>query len=140
MPDVIEVLTEADIVEFPLQKLEIVDVVQKGDKGDKGDSAIGAVVNFSWGDATPRLIATAITGSTLFALELHLQTAFNTASSLFIADENGNIIFEMSDLSVAAVYEIAPSLTFLSDTDLFLHLETGNGTTQGAGIFLITIQ
>jgi hypothetical protein len=99
---------------------------------------------FSFGDATPSLIATIIAGTRLFNVRLSVETAFNgTGAGLSIGTmalpnllADGAVI----DPTVLAVYEFSPQEVFLVDTPVYLFITPGSGASAGRGSVILQRQ
>jgi hypothetical protein len=123
--------------------MEVIQVA--GPQGPTGPSGQGTAVslNFSWGDATPALIATIPAGKTVFKVEVILLVAFDVASTLTVGDA-GNVqrLVDItdSDLTQTGGYQVNPNFLYNSLTDVNLYLTPGVGNTQGSGLILLYIQ
>lgn len=102
-----------------------------------------STLTFSWGDATPALIGSALAGKTVYKVEINILVPFDTISTLTVGDSSNNAsLFPASniDLQTVGSYETNPSLKFVSTTDINLYLSPRVGNTQGNGLILLYIQ
>jgi len=98
-------------------------------------------LNFSFGDATPAEIITAIAGETITEVSIAIYTAFNGTASLTIGD-SGDVtrLFTATsiDLTTPCVYTVFPVYTYGASTAINLYLTIDGATTQGNGAVFIT--
>lgn len=101
-------------------------------------------LTFSYGDATPSLIATLTAGSRPFNVRLSIETPFNGAGAQLSVGTllNPNLLVPAADIdpAVAAVFEFSPQTLFLSDTAVYLFITPGSGASAGAGNVIIQRQ
>lgn len=101
------------------------------------------VVPFSWGDASPKPIATVPAGGTIFTAQIVILVSFNGDGAALELGEAGQpdrlIAANQNDPKLAAEYETNPGLLFFSSTDLYLTITPGSGCTQGNGFILIEV-
>lgn len=108
-------------------------------------SLSGAVsVPFSWGDASPAAIATAIAGRAVYRVELTLTAAFDgMGASVTVGDaasQDRLFAADQIDLTTPGVYSSHPGHAYVTDTIVNLYITPGPGASAGAGFLLIYIQ
>lgn len=100
-------------------------------------------IPFAFGDASPKLIYTALAGQTVFTAQVVIQTAFDGDGAALTLGDAGTAGQLMSASQVAptfpAEYETNPAYTYTSDTDIRLSITPGEGCTQGSGYVLLEI-
>jgi hypothetical protein len=116
-----------------------------GANGVPGANGQGAAIPyvFSWGDATPALIANVPAGKVVFKVEVVLLAAFNVASTVTVGDAgNTSRLFSTADidLSSAATYQSNPNHLYGSLTAVNLYVSPGVGNSQGNGIVLLYVE
>jgi len=116
-----------------------------GANGAPGANGQGAAIPyvFSWGDATPALIANIPAGKVVFKVEVVLLTAFNVASTVTVGDSgNTSRLFSTADidLSSAATYQSNPNHLYGSLAAVNLYVSPGVGNSQGNGIVLLYVE
>jgi hypothetical protein len=103
----------------------------------------GLALRFSWGDATPEVIASIPAGKVVSKVEINLLTAFNVPSTLSVGDSSDvQRLFPIDgiDLTQAGKYQASPNYIYTSATTVNLYLSPGVGNTQGNGVVVITIE
>jgi len=99
---------------------------------------------FSYGDVSPELITTIPSGMLIFNIELIIQTAFNGTSPVLTVGDSANYSSLMSSSqnlpSVAGTYETTPSFAYGSNTQIYISITPGSGTTQGNGYIVVRYQ
>jgi len=101
------------------------------------------VMPFSWGDASPKPIATVAAGATIFTAQIVIIVPFNGVDCALqlgtLEDPDRLIAANQNDPTFAAEYETNPGLLFFGSTDLYLTITPGSGCTQGNGFILIEV-
>lgn len=92
---------------------------------------------FSYGDATPALIATLDAGTRVFLVELAIHTAFNGIGAAIsigtLTDVEAFLPSTRVMPALAAVYEASPNLVLGASTPVYLYITPGAGASQGSG-------
>lgn len=149
-------VVQSELTEIQLiTKLEalpsVVSLINTGLIGPKGDRGIpgpaGNAVQafqFSYGDATPAILVTAVSGQRILGVRLDILTAFNGVGaqlsigtmadpqSVFPTTDNSALIVSSFDLKLNTLYS--------QDTDIFLWITAGQNASAGSGQVLIFIQ
>jgi hypothetical protein len=99
---------------------------------------------FSYGDATPELVATLLAGQRLVEVRLSVETAFNGSGARLsvgtTADHNAFADESVVDPTTAAVFEFSPQTVFLVDTPVYLFITPGSGASAGKGSVILQRQ
>jgi hypothetical protein len=150
----LDLLTAAEIVPG-IDRVYIWDASEVGVKRSKGmtfgefqnflnTAQSGAVkVPFSYGDATPKAIAVLPAGSTVFTAAIVITVPFDgmgAALALGDADVGDRLMtVAQNDPTSEAEYETNPGVSYPTDTQILLTINSGAGTTAGAGYVLLEV-
>lgn len=100
-------------------------------------------VPFSWGDSTPKLIATVPANTTVFTSIISVTETFNgVGTGLRLGDANDLTRFlDLPSQGLIEGYETESNVTFTytQSTQLLLSITPGVGATQGRGFVIIEI-
>lgn len=139
-PNEIIVLIEDSVIEI----VTVGEVGPPGPQGAAGSGSGGVVLEFTFGDATPRLITTVAANKTIFRAFLNIEVPFNgTSPSLKIgstATPDDVMLESENDPTIQASFETHPSRVYGSSTQVFLTIVPGGGTTQGRGQVILDIE
>lgn len=152
MADVILSITETvvELVEIEGATVEVIGesvaLVEVGVQGPPGTPAPGAIapINFSWGDASPVLLAMVGAGKHAYVVELIITTALNgvgaalSVGSLAAPAE----LMATTDNNPASVasYETNPDKLYGAATAIYLTITPGSGASAGAGQIRLQIE
>lgn len=118
------------------QYVEVTEIAQQGIPGPPGTGAI-TVINFAWGDATPKLLVTVVANKRVYRVRLWIETPFNgTGAALTVgsvADPDELIAATENDPTSEGVYETYPDKRYLASTPVSLTITPGAGASAGAG-------
>jgi len=98
------------------------------------------VVPFSWGDASPKAIAT-VTGVVVTS-SIVVMTGINSVSQLRLGDTavNDRLMSASQNLpSEPGEYETNPGHNYVTATPVSLTISLGTGTTQGGGFVILEV-
>jgi len=153
MPDIIDtgtantvVVTDRRTVVTLEREETIVEVSSPGPQGRRGETgATGgtlAPINFSYGDATPKLLYTPTDNVVIDLAQIVLRTVFDgVGASLSVgtmADHESVISLNSNDPYEAATYETSPEKQLSSGESLYLFITSGTGATQGSGQIVLS--
>ena len=105
-----------------------------------GGSGSRIVVPFSWGDASPKAIAT-VTGVVVTS-SIVVMTGIDSASQLRLGDAaaNDRLMSASQNLpSEPGEYETNPGHSYATATPVSLTISLGTGTTQGSGFVILEV-
>lgn len=99
---------------------------------------------FAYGDASPVLVETLLTGQRLTEVRLSVETAFNGAGArLSVGTLASPDLFAdgaVIDPGTVAVFEFSPQNVFLVDTPVYLFITPGSGASAGKGSVILQRQ
>lgn len=99
---------------------------------------------FSWGDATPRTLFTALAGKKVLLIVLYMTVAFdgiNAALSLGDAGDVERLMAASHNIpSVLGSYATRPNYAYGSDTAVTLSITPGSGASAGSGLVVVEVQ
>jgi hypothetical protein len=114
----------------------------QGPQGVPGNARIELA--FSFGDASPEIIGSIPTNKIVEAVSLFIEVPFDgIGAALSIGDSsnpNSLMSFSQNDPTQVGAYQVAPTVSFNSDTVVKLFITPGAGATQGSGLITIEIQ
>jgi len=131
-----------------------VQVVVRGIQGPSGPQGLQGIpgsagtprieIPFSFGDATPANLFSAVAGKLIERITLYIETTFDGESpSLTIGDESDPALLmstlENNPLEEAA-YQVTPNLSYETDTQVLLFISPGVGVSQGSGLVVVEMQ
>lgn len=147
---------DAIVVEVPRVQLVVADrsvggVVAVGQQGPQGlmglpGPAGGAAIEvaFSYGDATPVSVTTALAGKLVYGVQIHIHVPFDGSAAALTVGDAGDTDRLMAaadnDPTTVGSYTTTPAYAYGSDTGLTLSITPGAGASQGAGILVLYIQ
>jgi hypothetical protein len=117
-----------------------------GPTGPQGASGTGGAVEvaFSYNDATPAALVTALTDKMVYSVVLFIEVPFDgTGASLTVGDAGDTdrlMTAAENDPTLVGAHESNPAHVYGTDTPLTLSIVAGAGATQGSGIALLYIQ
>jgi hypothetical protein len=131
-----------------------VQVVVRGIQGPSGPQGLRGIpgsagtprieMPFSFGDATPANLFTAIAGKLIERITLYIETAFDgeTPSLTIVDEDNSAILMEAfeNNPSEEAAYQVTPNLYYETDTPILLFISPGLGASQGSGLVVVEMQ
>jgi hypothetical protein len=98
----------------------------------------GPQVEFSWGDATPRVIVAVPANTTILTAQIIIVTPFNGVGAALSLGDSGNperlIGIGQNDPTSWGEYETNPGYEYTSSTQIILTITPGTGNSQGSGI------
>jgi hypothetical protein len=114
----------------------------QGPQGTPGEgTGLASRVNFSWGDASPTILYTLITGKTLLKIEIYITTPFDGTSPFITIGKAGNTNqffgIENIDIKTIGQYQTNPLFSAVSDTIINLYLSPDFDTNNGGGFILL---
>jgi hypothetical protein len=147
-PVEVTVRSTGEKVVVPSRRVRIVTVGKvgpSGPAGEQGDAGSPAIeIPFSFGDATPLVLATVSAGKIVERVTVYLYIAFDgVGPSLRIGDtEQLDRIMTTTEVNPAevAVYQVSPGFAYDADTEILLSIDAGLGPSQGSGLVVIEIQ
>ena len=116
----------------------------QGPAGAPGASGSGLLpaIEFSYGDASPAVVATLTQITEIVAVSLQVEVPFNgtgASVALGVAGQPGSLMPAAdSDVSVLAVYEFSPRVEYPAGTQILLTIVPGAGASAGAGQIVLT--
>lgn len=114
----------------------------QGTPGSAGTPRIE--VPFSFGDATPGQLFTALAGKLIERITIFIETAFDGESPLLTIGDEDDTALLMSSLennpSEEAAYQVTPNLLYETDTQVLLFITPGLGSSQGSGLVVVEMQ
>lgn len=123
----------------------IVTLGEQGPPGRDGTNGGDTVqVSFSYGDATPAIITTAIAGKIIYRVAVHISVPFDGAgASLTIGD--ALVTYRLAsaieiDPTIVGSSETSPAYAYGVDTQILLSIDPGAGASQGSGLVTMYIQ
>lgn len=100
-----------------------------------------AIVSFSYGDATPKIIYSISAGKTVLKAQITITQPFNGDSSVLRLGDGINperlITALQNNSAIAGSYTTNPVYTYTASTDILLAILPGVGCTQGSGLILL---
>ena len=131
-----------------------VQVVVRGILGPSGPQGLQGIpgsagtprieVPFSFGDATPAELFGSLAGKLIQRITVFIETAFDGENpSLTIGDaDNPTLLMDAleNNLSEEAAYQVTPNFFYESDTQIYLFITPGLGSSQGSGLVVIETQ
>jgi len=125
-------------------------IITRGQAGPKGatgaDGAGGggiAPINFSYGDASPKIMHTLPNDGTVIDCSILVDTIFNgLSSSLTLGIAGTPALFipaSNSDPTTVGQYDAHPNIFLTAGTQIVLAIVPGGGASQGTGRVLLTI-
>ena len=142
------VLTQQQQVEITRHRAEVVRASSPGVQGPRGPAGVDAsgalpVVNFAFGDASPRAIIT-VPGAgqrEITGVSVQIDEAFDgIGASLAIgtADDPGALAPAVDGMAaIAGIYEFTPRTAIAAGEDIILTINPGAGATRGQGQIVI---
>jgi hypothetical protein len=129
-------------------KVQIVTVGKIGPSGPQGIQGSAGTprveIPFSFGDATPLVLFTAIAGKLIQRITVFIETTLDGESpTLTIGDEdNPTLLMDSSENnpSEEAAYQVTPNLFYELDTQVLLFISPGLGASQGSGLVVVEMQ
>ena len=120
------------------QPTTLVVSVNRGERGDSGKSGGEFITRFSYGDSTPKLLNTPITGLVDRVL-LGIKTPFNVPSTLSIGITNDPSLLQSAGQNLpteVGQFETSPSVD-LTNQQIILTITPGSGISQGSGFVIV---
>lgn len=118
---------------------QFLDVGIPGPPGTNED----VLINFSYGDATPQLIASLGAGDLVVSSQLVIEDAFNGIGASISIGTLGDpdAVFPSSGvlLSEEGIYIVDVSLVISIPTDLYLFITPGSAASAGSGFLFLSI-
>lgn len=108
-----------------------------------GTGALDAVIDFSFGDASPRVMFTLPQDSLLSELQLIIRQPFNGVGAKLVVRTNGYIILMDEDQNLPdfpTTYETTPAAILPAGSQIVLEITPGVGATAGTGQLLLNLQ
>ena len=129
-------------------KVQIVTAGKIGPSGPVGPQGAAGTprieVPFSFGDATPLVLFTAIAGKLIERITVFVELAFDgEVPSLTIGDEDSPTLLmntSENDPTEEAAYQVTPNFFYESDTQVLLFISPGLGASQGSGLIVAEMQ
>lgn len=129
-------------------KVQIVTAGKVGPSGPVGPQGAAGTprieVFFSFGDATPLVLFTAIAGKLIERITMFVESAFDGESPMLtIGDaDNPTLLMDSSenDPTEEAAYQVTPNFFYESNTQVLLFINPGLGASQGSGLVVIETQ
>lgn len=117
----------------------------QGPAGPPGPAGAASVeINFSFGDATPSTVVTALAGKLVYGVQLHVKVPFNgTGAALVVGDAalaNRLMTAAENDVTSVGSSTTAPAYAYAVNTPILLGITPGAGATQGSGVLVLSIQ
>lgn len=138
---------EVQILEPPSVVLEIIPdstplTIQIGGRVNTSSNESNSIkIPFFFGDASPRVIFTALSGTLLQEVNIIITTPFNTSdTNIDVGDDiDPSSLINNSQVYVdeVGIYTSTPMRLFKSPTPIYLSINLDSGTTQGAGFVLL---
>lgn len=102
-------------------------------------------IPFSWGDATPKLLALVATGKLVSEVSIILTTTFNGVGATLAIGSTGSppedlMARAQNDPAALATYRTNPNKVYGVATNIYLTIAPGAGASQGAGLVKLVIQ
>lgn len=144
----VEVIEETTLIVVEETGVVILEVGEPGNAGPTGQQGPAGTprieIPFSFGDATPLVLFTALAGKLIQRVTLFIESAFDgDTPSLMIGDE-GDAARLMSagenDPREEAAYQVTPNLSYDTDTQVKLFISPGSGASQGSGLVVVEVQ
>lgn len=100
-------------------------------------------VPFSWGDATPKLIAEIAPDRVITTATILILVPFNGLGASLMLGDSGMldrlIATDQNDPTFLAEYETNPGYSYSIATELVLTITPGEGCNQGEGLVLLEV-
>jgi len=151
--DVINVVTIHDDQQVVVEdtSIQTISVGEQGPTGAQGPIGLtgpagGAAVemSFSYGDATPATIATAVAGKLVYGVGVHIKVPFDGVGAALRVGDAGQLDRLMAatenDPTQVGSSTTAPAYAYGVNTAVLLSVTPGAGATQGSGIIVLYIQ
>ncbi len=125
---------------------DVLEITEIGIQGAPGLAGIGASVpiNFSWGDASPALLATVGAGKHVYAVELIILGAFDGAGTALtigpLAAPTELMAAAENAPGTIASYETSPNKLYIGATGIYLTITPGAGASAGNGQIRLQIE
>lgn len=113
--------------------------VSRGERGDPGGGESIIELPFSYGDASPKLIGSAVKGLIVRA-SIAITEAFDTPSTLQLGTlQNPSLLINNQQNLAMAIgeYQQRPMITLSVFTQFVLSISLGAGNTKGKGFVFI---
>lgn len=108
-----------------------------------GTGSLDAVIDFTFGDATPRIMFTVPQACLLSEVQLIIRQPFNGAGASLLVRTNGYITLMDTDQNrpdFSATYETTPAAILPAGSQIVLEITPGAGATAGTGQLLLNLQ
>ncbi len=126
-------------------------VVNEGEQGIAGPEGPagppgGPVLEFafSYGDATPSTLFTALAGKLVKGVSLFIEAGFNgSGAALSVgsqADPEALLAASENDPTTISVFHSSPNKSFGADTPIFLFITPGVGASEGHGLVAVEME
>lgn len=128
------------------EQRRVLAVAAMGPQGPKGDAGLSGggtlpVLNFAYGDASPRTLLTMGADSEVVSVSLEIEVAFDGDAPQIqlgtTTDPAALMATDQSAPSQVGIYEVAPRVALLAGDAIVLSLNPGVGASQGRGQFVI---
>lgn len=140
-PTLVSSVDEVVTVETADPTCFVTTLVAQGPQGPSGPGE-QPLHNFSYGDATPSLIATLPAGSRVLTVIVYLDVPINGVGASIsvgtLSNPNGLASSTQIGLLDVASYEFSPQVVYEVETSIFLFISPGSGTTAGSGSVLVS--
>ncbi len=132
-------------VVLEIAEKQVVSVGGQGPPGRDGLNGSGGVeFQFSYGDATPAVVTTALSGKLVYKIEIYLEVAFDGVGAALKVGDAGQadrlVAANENDPTQAVAYECYPNTVYEVDTQITLSITPGSGATQGSGVLVVYVQ
>lgn len=99
---------------------------------------------FDWGDVNPLPVGTVPGGRLVTRVELYVETAFSDAATTLSVGTAGDPA-ELLPLALCrpteeGLYETAPCVEYLTDTEVVLGINRGGGEGSGGGLVVVLFE
>lgn len=149
VPPAVVVVTEKTTADIVLSEEDASPtIITEGAQGPQGPQgpAGGATLEFpfSFGDATPATVTTALAGKLVYAVQLHIRTPFDGVGAALTVGDAAQTDRLMraseNDPFTTGSNTTAPAYAYGADTTVQLGIIPGAGATQGAGVLVLNVQ
>jgi len=114
----------------------------QGPRGQAGQGVGLPPINFSYGDATPKLLYTALAACVIDLSQIIIRNAFNgvgASLSIGTAGDNSAVMsVSTNDPAMVQTFEASPDLIMAIGDALYLYITPGAGATVGNGQVLLS--
>lgn len=131
-----------EVIERPTLVRQSVPGVQGRPGASAGDAVGPPPISFAFGDASHVVWSAPVSGL-IEVVRVDVREAFDQPAVIsvgFPLDDDALLPASAVDATIAAAFELAPDLHIAADSQVWLRINSGPGTTCGAGLLVISFK